>query len=384
MKPKDLDLSLDDLGIKLPDELSHLEEFSQYAKWIKEDVVGFHIPQFHEDKSPNEDWWRFRAHQIGSSEVATILDLDEYGDKVKLFYSKLYEQFPFFNTRFTSIGLHLEDKIADMARYHDGTEDGYVDNMFYGKVVREISPITFYAINIHYPHLAVSLDFLIPGGQVSPWTGDVIEYDFPLEIKNMSITASDKYILGIPQRYLAQLQIQMMVLGVDYSEIAWLVGGNDFKMMPVELDLRFCQNMLEKTYEFWNQVERGRVAYEGYHTLSEEERVERDKDMALIEPEPSGTEAFKEFMTTKYKVSRIDSFREGTDEEWEMGKEYKLTLKKIKELEDYKVALGNKIKLSVRNDETVDFGENGRILYKRIEGKKDLFRVNIRNFLESE
>ena len=39
LKPITLDLDTKDLGIVLPKELQHLNEYSKYAKWLCEDVV---------------------------------------------------------------------------------------------------------------------------------------------------------------------------------------------------------------------------------------------------------------------------------------------------------------------------------------------------------
>ena len=90
IKPINLSLGLEDLGQHtLPSELKHLKQYEQYAKPLKEDVWGFKIPQFLEDGSPNDDWYTFRTNQVGSSEIATLLDLDEYGDPVKLFYNMI-------------------------------------------------------------------------------------------------------------------------------------------------------------------------------------------------------------------------------------------------------------------------------------------------------
>lgn len=380
LKPITLDLDTKDLGIVLPKELKHLNEYSKYAKWLCEDVVGFKIDQFDKNGAPNLDWYSFRQYQIGSSEVATVMGLDEYGDKVKLFYSKLGEKFPFFNSRFTILGLHLESKISEIACYHDGTDEGWIENLFKGEVVRQKAEIPFYAINVNYPHLAVSLDYVMLGGQKSPFTGEVIPYDYPLEIKNISEMAYNKYDKTLPIRYLAQLQIQMLVLGCLTSEVAYMVAGNDFKMMPVDLDVEFCQNLLEQSHAFWKLVEEGREVYEGYHLLDEESKVEKDIAMSKVEPDPSGTDAFKEFFAAKYKVSRLESLRMGTSEEWDLAVESKQLNDVIKDTKKAKEIIDQKLKLASRNEEVIDFGDNGRIIHRRPEGGRASFRVNIKNW----
>lgn len=383
IKPVDLDLSLDNLGMTLPEELAHLEQYAKYAKWLKEDLVGFKIPQFKEDGSPNPDWYSFRKNQIGSSEIATILGYDEYGDKVKLWYSKLGDTFPHFSTRFTMLGLHLEDKIADLAEYYDGTEQGWVDNKFYGKKIRTKVDMPFYAININYPHIAVSLDFCLPGGQKSPFTGEIIEFDAPLEIKNMSQMAHDKYEIGVPERYMIQLQIQMMALGVTYSEIAFLVAGNDFKMMPAELNVQICQKIITDSYEFWETVKEARKIYEPYgpwDLLSPEQQQEVTGLIQHLEPDPSGTDAFKEFYKEKYKNPKEEIERVGTEEEWELAVEYDKCNKLISDLTLKKEKIAQTLKMATRFEPVITFGDRGRVTNRLNANGRNYFKVNVKNY----
>lgn len=373
-------ITKDKLGCKLPKELEHLSEFSQYAKKLKEDVYGFFIHQYNEDGTPNQAWWDFRTNTIGSSEVATLIDLDEYGDSVKLFWSKVCHKFKKFASKFTVTGLHFEEKVSDLWEYHDGTEEGWVDNWSSGEKVRVKEPIPCYAVNVNYPHISASMDFLVPGGQVSPFTGEVIEYDHPLEIKCVSQFASEKYELGIPHRYVAQCNLQMFVWGCDYAEIAYLVGGFDFKVLPLELDFELAQQIIEASYRFWEKVKQARDIYDGYDFLPEEEKIEIDKQISHIEPEPSGNEAYIEFYKDKYKYSYEETFRQGTEEEWEEAVRYNTLNDQIKELEKEKEKSKQKIMSFSQFDEVIDFGENGRILNKRREGKRNVFRVGIKNY----
>ena len=371
-----IDLSLDNLGCNLPDEIAHLGEYSKYAKQIKEDVYGFFIPQFIEGKR-NEDWYSFRKNTLGSSEIATIIDMDEYGDAVKLFRSKIDYDIPPFATKFTVNGLHFEEKISDLWEFYDGTETGWVDNWTQAKKIRTKVPIPCYAVNINYPHLSASLDFFIPGGQVSPFTGKVVESDASLEIKMVSQFAAEKYELGIPHRYVVQTNLQMIVLGITYSELAYLVAGVDFNVLPLDMDLELCQEIIVKSYEFWNRVTMARDIYN-----SEGEELDIDKQITDIEPEPSGNEAYIEFYKDKYKTSYEDTLRAGEDEEWDIAVQYKTCTDKIAELEKTKEKLKQKIMAFSKYDEVISFGDNGRILNKRPEGKRATFRVNIKNYKE--
>lgn len=389
-----LDLSTEKLGCVLPDELAHLEQYAKYAKKVGDDLYAFYIPQWFDDGTPNVLWWEFRKETLGASSAATLTGHDEYGDKVKLFWEKVGLEFPMVNTKFTVAGSLNEENIGKLWESHDGTAEGYVDNFFNGVKVRERLDVPFYLVNTNYPRLSVSLDFYCPPGQVSPFTDEVINFGFPIECKNISYFAAQKYENSIPARYIIQLNQQMFVTGVTYSEIAFMIGGFDFNVLPSELDLEICQEIISEAYDFWDRVLQARPLYEEMKSLEMEydkasgkekedlmnQITELDKSISKLEPEPSGNPAFQEFFTLRYKESLEDAKRQGTEEEWDLAVEYKTCGDKIKELKDKQEELKNKLLASTRYDETVDFGENGRILNKRYSEKRNVFRVGIKNY----
>lgn len=370
------DLTRENLGCTLPSELAHLSAWSKYAKLIKEDVYGFFIPQFFEDGTPNIDWYTFRPNTIGASEIAVLLDMDEYGDPVKLFWQKLGDDFGRIDSIFTYWGLTLEEKIAAAWEYFDGTEDGYVHNKMSGVKIRQKVDIPCYAINVNYPWLSASLDFLVPAGQAEPFDGEVVNFSFPLEIKNISPFAAEKYELGIPRRYVIQLHQQMIVWGCDYAEIAFLTSGHLFKVLPFNMEVAICQDILIKSREFWNRVEEGRKTY--VPGITNDPNVLQE--VAKLEPEPSPNKSYMEFYKEKYKNSIVDSSRLGTEEEWDLCVEYKTIDSQISTLSKQKEAIKNKIYQFSKFDEEVSFGENGRVVNRRSADKRSYFGVNIKNY----
>lgn len=169
----------------------------------------------------------------------------------------------------------------------------------------------------------------------------------------------------------------MIVLGITYSELAYLVAGVDFNVLPLDMDLELCQEIIVKSYEFWNRVTMARDIYN-----SEGDELEIDRQITDIEPEPSGNEAYLEFYKDKYKVSYEDTSRKGEEEEWDIAVQYKTCTDDIALLEKTKDKLKQKIMAFSKYDEVISFGDNGRILNKRPEGKRATFRVNIKNYKE--
>tara|TARA_R110001606_G_scaffold84441_6_gene192123 strand:- start:4683 stop:5921 length:1239 start_codon:yes stop_codon:yes gene_type:complete len=408
LKPLDFDLNQKDIGTyELPPEIAHLEEYKKYAKPIKEGVWGFFIPQFTKTGANNEDWYTFRYHTLGASSVATLTDHDEYGDPVKMFWEKIGMSTPKIYSKFMTAGSHFESGIADLWDFNDGTDDGWAEIWSSGKKVRQKAEIPCYAINLDYPHLSASLDYLALGGQKSPFTGEVINFDFGIEVKNISYFAAQKYNGGIPVRYVFQLHQQMLVTNTTYAEIASLTGGFDSKVTPFEMDFDICQDLIIKSYDFWKRVEAARPIYAELKPLedklasmsSAQQNSDQGEDLKLLigeldrkiyelEPEPSANEAYKEWYTSRYKETLEDASRLGTQDEWDQAVRYKVINDTIKDLKAEQDGIKNKLLSSTRYDSTVEFGDegsNGRILSKKFwdvkkEEYKSTFRVNIKNY----
>ena len=66
------------------------------------------------------------------------------------------------------------------------------------------------------------------------------------------------------------------------------------------MDLELCQEIVIKTYDFWNCVT---MARDILNTESDE--LEKDREITNLEPEPSGNTAYIEFYKDKYKNSQI-------------------------------------------------------------------------------
>lgn len=379
-----VDITPDGLGMELPEELAHLSDYSKYAKYIVDDqVVGFFIPQFTEDGKMNSDWYTFRRWHLGASSAGSFLGLDEYSDPTKHFWEKINLPSQKINTEFTRWGLALEPVIADMWEYWTGDDEGYLDQSFSGKKVREKHEIPCYAINRNFPWLSASLDYIVPPGQVEPFNKEVIDFWFPLEIKSISPFAAEKYELGLPAKYVVQVQQQCIVMGVTYAEIAFLTAGHKFRVLPIHMDLSICQELLEKTRDFWERVLAARELVSGYDFLNEEEKLDIDRQLQTLEPEPSGNDAFKEFFKAKYKFSREESKREGTQEEWDLAVNYKKLNLEISNLIKEKDQIMNKIKLYSALDEEVTFenlGKKGRVTNRRPKEGKAYFGVNIKGW----
>ena len=366
--------------MNFPKELEHLIAYKEYARELKPNVWGFFIPQFKEDGSKNPLWYEFRVNTLGASETATSLknDYDEYGIRAKLWWSKLGRKFKEIKSKFTFWGLELEENTAVAWQYYDGTDEGYIDNRYEGKKIRTYEKLNCYAVNIKYPFLSASFDFLVPAGQANPFTGEIMEFSFPLEVKQISAFAAEKYELGLPVRYIFQVHQQALIWEVDYAEIAYLKAGTDFNVLPIFMNEAVTNQIIEETKEFWDLVQQGKGLYADFELESNEaKREELSAQLDTLEPPPEGNKGYEEFWKEKYKNTNTKS-RPGTEEEWGIGTDYNALNKKIKDLEKEKQLLKNQLLRSIQDYEEVTFNDSGRIVHRFNEGSRTYFGVNLK------
>ncbi len=135
----------------------------------------------------------------------------------------------------------------------------------------------------------------------------------------------------IPAYYFAQIQHYHAVTGWQYSDVAALLGGSDFRIYHFERDSKFIDNLIQKEIEFWYAVER-RVPPEPINL----------DDVKLMFPKDAGTEI---------KV---------TDEIYEIWENYIIANEHVKEVQ----ARAEMLKLMIQKY----MGENSLLVDS--EGKK--------------
>lgn len=247
--------------------------------------------------TPNTDEWHtFRLNGVGASEAATVCGINEYDSAVRLFHEKVGTQKSNFtgNER-TFWGSFMEPIILDMWQYWDGKD--FITNYNLKNVVRTHKIPNGVYVNTDYPWLFYTPDALINAGQLDIY-GNPLDQDCPLECKCIDKLAFQSYG-GLPRHYLYQITQEMLVMDVQYAEFVYHVGGNEFKVQGVELDMDIATEILEKTYIFWNK----RVL------------PARDQPIEVVqqlEPEADGTDGYTDFQKERFQ-KRNDMIK-GTDE----------------------------------------------------------------------
>lgn len=295
-----------------------------------EGLIEYHI------ETHSDNWFKFRTTGfdgygggIGASETAKICGHDDYSPSIgEVYHHKVGTYFPepFDNERMLH-GRISEQQIIDFTALFDGTKESYIKN--YEKYiamdrpqsmrVREIHRVRSYIVNPKYPWLFISLDGAIDKNSFRIRDGIMLDNYAPLEIKTIGEQQAKQYEAGFPSKYVYQINQQMLVLGVDYGEIAVLKDGKYYDLHPFERNEDICQEILEKTHHFWHgRVLKGREYFEAYkEALRIGNKQLADRAMASIdkyEPYPDGTDA-----SFQWKKRRVQEAIENGETEKVLG-----------------------------------------------------------------
>ena len=347
---------------------------------MKKHLQIYRIPQH------TQEWFDFRRRGIGGSEAATVLNINRYDTAARLYHEKIGDIPPRkFDNMNMFMGRYLEEHIATLHKYYDGTEEGLIENYKNGKVVRENRAINSYIVNPHYPWLFGSLDRLINiKGGVNLITGEALKEEAVLEIKNMGMWASKSWDDGIPIYHLIQVHVYMIIIETDYAEIAMLVDGNKLVVEKVQRDEELVKRILSITRQWWtDRVEPAKQARELRDQCDAAGNIgESEKYEAIIqrlEPDPDYSDAYKDFMSESFVKER--DIVDGTMEMYSMAKKYEV-LKKIKgEIDKAQNLIKNTFIKFLRNSgaDSVSFDKLGSVNWSDRKGSASrTFRSSIK------
>lgn len=343
--------------------------------------------QIHYIAQHTPEWHKFRETGIGGSETGIILNLNKYDTAMRLFHEKIgtADPHPFDNEKMFW-GRELEDKIAEIWAYWDDDKQGYVKNKAAGKLIRKASRVNGFIVNPKYPWLFASIDRKINKGTgINFITGELLTKECPLECKAISYWAASMWASGIPQHYLVQIQTYMIVMEVDYAELALLKDGNDFRVEYFQRDQALCDLIIEASKSFWYdrilpakeaKLNRDLADLSGNYALAEE----FDGIIQHLEPPPDTTEAYKIYMSDKFLHERDRV--QGTFDLFELARRDEMIKKIINNLAATRRLHRNKmIDYLVENGaELIDFGDEGTVRWTHRRNAKS--RVTVVNMKE--
>jgi len=165
---------------------------------------------------------------IGGSDAGAVLGLNPFATPVDVYLDKIGESDPIEENDAMYWGTALEDTIATEYARRTGH-----------KVARR---------NKHFEHP----DHSFMQANIDRW---IVGQNKILECKTAGQYMSDKWGADgtdeVPESYLIQCTHYMLVLGVDVTDLAVLIGGRDFRTYTIGLDKELADMVIEKESNFW-------------------------------------------------------------------------------------------------------------------------------------
>ncbi|MCE5225241.1 MAG: YqaJ viral recombinase family protein [Porphyromonadaceae bacterium] len=344
---------------------------------MKSDLIITRIPPH------TKEWFDFRRNGIGGSEIGTVLGLNKYDTVIRLFHEKTGTIPPRMDdNNLMFFGRILEDEIAKIWTYFDGTTDGYIENYKNNRVIRTCRNVNGYIVNPKYPWLFASVDRLmnIKGG-FNLLTGEPLKTEAILECKTLTYWASQIWEDGIPIYYLTQVHQYMAILETDYAEIAILKDGNKYQVEKIQRDDVLCEKIIEISKNFWyNRIVPAQEAFAKKKEAEKQGNIfEAEKHEGLIqrlEPEPDNSESYREFMEERFLKERESM--EGTIELFDICKKDKVLAGVGNLIDDARNGLKNQMvkAMAEHGAEMIDFGRVGSVTWSERKGSKSRTLTN--------
>lgn len=334
------------------------------------------------------EWYEYRNNGLGASTAAIVCGLSPYKPTaMQLFHEKVGTMEPDRTMSAPAFhGIHQEEYVANLWRYYDGTEDGYMERFEQDRMVRTCRQIVGFIQNPKYEHLYCNLDRVIKKGSRKlnddgTLSSEVTTKECPLEIKTMNSFVYKKYD-GVPDMYIIQVHQQMLITETDYAEIAILIDGRTFKVFPIHRNEEIIKMILERTTEFWMSVLQGRQALILAEQAKEDEDYEQyEHYMGIIqqlEPMPDDNENYSTFLSDRHDVE--EEIMQGSEELLSEVKKLQTVKSMIKQLEKDKRLLENNIKYEFVKEsvEKIEFPGNGYMrYYQRANNNTKMLDVRI-------
>lgn len=322
------------------------------------------------------DWLAYRQTGLGSTDTGRVLGLYDYpgASAMELYYQKIgmvpvrdHQNVPTF------MGNQLEQLTSKLWNYWEGSQASVMQNCDSGRIVRRCQKVKAYLRNPRYPWLFTSLDRLILPHGGRP--------EGNLELKTISRDEANKWQGGVPLGQIAQVNHQMLVTELEFTELAQLQDGRWFDVVPLEPSTIIMEEIVERTKIFWDKVVAGRKLV---NQLFEYERRydQRGVDncnaaIDALAPEADGTLATTDYLNERYK-ERTSAMLIGNAEDLETAELHLDAHKWVKSSEEALRTHENKLKARLGGAQILDFGERGRVTWTETVDGKRIFRNRIK------
>jgi len=249
-----------------------------------------------------EEFRNARKTGIGGSDIAAILGLSPWRTAVDVWMDKTGRAPDTEPTEAMFWGTVLEDVIA---KHYADTEQRKVQRI--GEMMR------------HPKHawMLANIDRAIvtPGSRARFDVGKLLGADGILECKTASAYKAGEWGApedddAIPTHYAAQAMWYLAITGLDWCDVAVLIGGQKYLVKRVERDDDTIQGMIERAEEFWFKHVVGQVAPEPKTGDDAIKLFPRDSGRS-IEANPKTLELLARAVELKQQIAALEVELEG-------------------------------------------------------------------------
>lgn len=305
------------------------------------------------------EWLAYRMTGLGASEIGAVLGYDDFTSSLELFHYKIGNVTKLdIPNLLQLLGKEQEPLVAKLWRYWQpgGDEQEMLANYEAGRIVRRCKRIHAFVRNPSYPWLFVSLDRII---QSSDERGEG-----NLELKTIGGWEADKWEARVPTKHVFQVQTQMLVPELQWTEMAFLEDGRKFYVLPFEPNQLIQEQVVERTKAFWDKVLAGRQLVqqklEAQLALNFRRVEQLDHEIDALAPPPDGTLAYEKYLSERFKAPKKLE-RRGTAQEESWARTHLLYAAQLKALEENKRRIENQLKTVMGDVQVLDFGPEGKV-----------------------
>ena len=196
--------------------------------WPAADVDGYGMPR--------PTWLRWRQTGMGGSDAAKALGLSPYGTPVTIYFEKIDEPDEDAGDEVQSIGLLMENVIAELFVKETGH--------------KVFNPAPALRSKTHPFMLATPDRFVAVYDELHD------EYHLAvLEEKNVDISKAEDWKDGPPLYARVQLQHYLFVTGLQFGFIMALIGGNRPVLFRIERDEELIVSIIARCEALWTMVQ---------------------------------------------------------------------------------------------------------------------------------
>ncbi|GIU70088.1 MAG: hypothetical protein KatS3mg002_1324 [Candidatus Woesearchaeota archaeon] len=215
------------------------------------DNIIFNVYEVENIKQNSNDWYKLRKDYIGSSEIATILNLSKFSSIKELIIKKVFpEKIDEKKSNRMIMGSILEPVIGDfILPYYENSLEQTIENYKQNKKIRNVvKDDSVYIIKIK--NIFYDKEFNII---VSPDYIDT-EEKIPYDIKTMTKFSYDAFISDTnPTDYIWQSIMQQIVYDSELGYLFIMIDANDIKLFEIRASeylpmLDAIYNELDKFY----------------------------------------------------------------------------------------------------------------------------------------